>query len=149
MPGVGHRVPGVLDLAQAGHVGHRAAGGEVGEDHLLRVGEVRMSADSAMKWTPQKTMNSASGRAGGVAGELEGVAGDVGELDDLVALVVVAEDEDPLAQRLLGRARPGDQVGVGRRRQVAGALHAALGVEVAALAEGEERQVDEAHAATS
>ncbi len=24
---------------------------------------VRMSADSAMKWTPQKTMNSASGRA--------------------------------------------------------------------------------------
>ncbi len=25
-------------------------------------GEVRMSADSAMKWTPQKTMNSASGR---------------------------------------------------------------------------------------
>ena len=25
-------------------------------------GPVRMSADSAMKWTPQKTMNSASGR---------------------------------------------------------------------------------------
>ena len=59
---------------------------------------------------------------------------------------MVAEDEDPLAERLLGRARPGDQVGVGRRGQVAGTLHAALGVEVAALAEGEERQVDEAHA---
>ena len=26
-------------------------------------GPVRMSADSAMKWTPQKTMYSASGRA--------------------------------------------------------------------------------------
>ncbi len=26
-------------------------------------GPVRMSADSAMKWTPQKTTNSASGRA--------------------------------------------------------------------------------------
>lgn len=26
-------------------------------------GAVRMSADSAMKWTPQKTMYSASGRA--------------------------------------------------------------------------------------
>ena len=58
-PGLGHRVPGVLDLRDPGHVGHRAAGGEVGEDHLLR-GPVRMSADSAMKCTPQKTMYSAS-----------------------------------------------------------------------------------------
>ena len=82
------------------------------------------------------------GAAGRVAGELEGVAGDVGELDDLVALVVVAEDEQPLAERRLGGAGALDEVGVGRRRQVAGALDAALGVEVAALAEGEERQVD-------
>ena len=106
-----------------------------------------MSADSAMKCTPQKTMNSASGRRGRVAGELEGVAGDVGELDDLVALVVVAEDEQPVAERGLGGPGALDQVGVGRCRQVAGALDAALGVEVAALAEGEERQVDDAHAA--
>ena len=34
-PGVGQHVPGVLDLGQPGHVGHRAAGGEVGQDHLL------------------------------------------------------------------------------------------------------------------
>ena len=140
---VGHRVPGVLDLAQAGHVGHRAAGGEVGEDHLLArrgedVGGLGHEVDAAED-------DELRVRARGcVAGQLEGVAGDVGELDDLVPLVVVAEDEDPLAQRLLGRARPGDQVGVGRRRQVAGTLHAALGVEVAALAEGEERQVDDA-----
>ena len=135
--GVGHRVPGVLDLAQAGHVGHRAAGREVGKDHLLRrrgqdVGrlghEVHAAEDDELGVRA----------AGGVAGELEGVAGDVGELDDLVALVVVAEDEDPLAKGRLGRAGALDKVGVGRRREVTGALHAALGVEVAALAERKE-----------
>ena len=56
---------------------------------------VRMSADSAMKCTPQNTMYSASGPGRGLPGELERVAGDVGELDDLVALVVVAQHEDP------------------------------------------------------
>ena len=69
-------------------------------------GAVRMSALSAMKCTPQKTMNSAVRPGRRVAGELERVAGDVGELDDLVALVVVAEDEHPVAERRLGRPRP-------------------------------------------
>ena len=55
------------------------------------------------------------GTGRGVAGQLEGVAGDVGELDDLVALVVVAQHEHPLAQR--GLARPGPaRPGRGRRR---------------------------------
>jgi hypothetical protein len=44
-------------------------------------GAVKISADSAIKCTPQ------------IAGELERVAGNVGELDDLVALVVVTEHE--------------------------------------------------------
>ena len=61
-----------------------------------------MSALSAMKCTPQKTMNSAVPRARGRARELQRVAGVVGELDDLVALVVVPEDHEPLAERLLG-----------------------------------------------
>ena len=56
------RVPSLFDLVVVGHVGHRATGGQVGQDHLL-VGALRMSALSAMKCTPQKTMNSASGRA--------------------------------------------------------------------------------------
>ena len=59
---------------------------------------VRISADSAMKWTPQKRTNSASACCGGVLAELEAVAGEVGVLDDLVALVVVAEDDQPLAE---------------------------------------------------
>ena len=97
-----------------------------------------MSALSAMKWTPQNTTNSALRPGGGVARELEGVAGHVGEPDDLVALVVVAEHERPVAERLAGRLRPRDQVGVGRRRQVAGALDAALADEVALPAEQEQ-----------
>jgi iron-sulfur cluster assembly accessory protein len=78
-------------------------------------------------------------RPGGrLAGELERVAGDVGELDDLVALVVVAEHEDPVAERGLGARARADQVGVARRGQVAGALDAAL--EVKSLLEQEGRE---------
>ena len=77
---------------------------------------VRMSADSAMKCTPQKTIHSRIRPGRGLLGELEGVAGDVGELDDLVALVVVAEHEDAVAERRLGRAGARDEAGVGGRR---------------------------------
>ena len=60
-----------------------------------------MSADSAMKWTPQKMTNSASFCSAGELAELEAVAGEVGVLDDLVLLVVVAEDDEPLAEGAL------------------------------------------------
>ena len=49
-----------------------------------------------------------------LAGELERVAGDVGELDDLVALVVVAEHEHPLTRARPWRPGPG-RPGRGRR----------------------------------
>ncbi len=61
-------------------------------------GAVRMSAASAMKVTPQNTTNSASVLVGGEAGEPEGVAAGVGPANHLVALVVVAEDDDPVAE---------------------------------------------------
>ena len=108
-----------------------------------------MSADSAMKCTPQKTMYGASGRAAASLGELERVAGDVGELDDLVALVVVAEHEHPVAERRLGRAGALDQAGVGRRGQVAGALDAALAVRGPRLVAAEQQQGQRASAGTS
>ena len=54
---------------------------------------VRMSADSAMKCTPQKMTYSAFFLIGGLAGKLEAVAGEIGELDDGVLLIVVAEDD--------------------------------------------------------
>ena len=49
-------------------------------------------------------------------GQLEGVPGDVRELDDLVTLVVVPEHEGAAAQRLPGRPGPLHQGGIGRRR---------------------------------
>jgi hypothetical protein len=63
----------------------------------------------------------------GLLGQAEGVAAGVGEGDDLVALVVVAEHERPVAQGGPGRPGPLDQLGVGRRRQVARAGGALLG----------------------
>ena len=110
-------------------------------------GEVRMSADSAMKCTPQKTMYSAAGPGGRVAGELEGVAGDVGELDHLVALVVVTQHEHPVAERGLGGAGALDQRRVGGGGQVARALHPALCARVGPATERQQGQVDRRHAA--
>ena len=52
--------PAQFELIGSRHVGHRTAGGEVGQDHLL-MSALSTSALSAMKCTPQKTMNSASG----------------------------------------------------------------------------------------
>ena len=60
--------------------------------------------------------------------------------DDLVALVVVAEHEDPVAEGVLGRLGAGDERRVGGRRQVARALDAALGVGVALAPEQQQRQ---------
>jgi hypothetical protein len=60
-----------------------------------------MSALSAMKWTPQNTTYSMPGLVGGLAGQLEAVAGEVGEVDDRVLLVVVAEHGQPRPEFVL------------------------------------------------
>ena len=52
--------------------------------------------------------------SGGQAGEPEGVAPGIGPSHDVVALVVVAEDEHPRAERLLGVADHVGQLVVGR-----------------------------------
>ena len=95
-------VPAHLELVGLGHVGHRAAGGEVRQDHLLvrraeHVGalghEVHAAEDDEL----------GVGMLADLVGELERVAGVVGELDHLVALVVMAEDDEPAAERRPGR----------------------------------------------
>jgi len=80
------------------------------------------------------------GPGSGLLGELERVAGDVGERDDLVALVVVPQHEDAVAEGGLRRAGALDQSWVGRRREVAGAVDTALGGRVALAAEQQQRQ---------
>ena len=95
--GGGHLVPGGVDIAGVGHVGHRTASGHVGENHrdLGRgedVGGLGHEVDAAEEDEVDALL------VGGVLGELEAVAGEVGVLDDLVALVVVAENDEAAAE---------------------------------------------------
>ena len=144
MPAASSTVPAVLDLVDRGHVGHRAAGGEVGEDDLLLVaGEDVGALGHEVHAAEHDVRRLGVGR--GLLRELERVAGDVGELDDLVALVVVAEDEHLVAERRLRGAGALDEAGVARGGQVAGALDAALAVRVGLAAEqqqGERGRLD-------
>jgi hypothetical protein len=77
--------------------------------------------------------------AGGVAGELEAVAGGVGELDDLVALVVVTQHDGLVTQRGASRPRPHDKPRVGGVRYDPGTDDAALGVRVGSSPEEQQR----------
>ena len=88
--------PAALDLGQVGHVGHRTAGREVGEDgDLFRLGhevgdfghEVHAAEDDELGVGLR-----------GEARELERVAGQVRVLIDVGALVVVAEDDGARAE---------------------------------------------------
>ena len=107
-------LPRLLDLVDVGHVGHGAAGVEVRQDDLLVVAgqdvggfrhEVHPAEDDVFGFGPFLREN----------GQLVAVAPSVGEGDDLVALVVVSEDEEALAERLL---RPGHTLGEFVERRV-------------------------------
>ena len=96
--------PARLELIDRGHVGHRAAGGKVGQDHFLmrrrqHVGafghEVHAAEHDELRF----------GMLRDLARQAERVADVVGELDHFVALVVMAEDDQPAAER---RLRGGD-----------------------------------------
>src|SRR5205823_12277810 len=111
----GKFAPAGLHLADVGHVGHGAAGIQVGKHNDL----VR-AAENVCAFRHE--MNAAEHDVAGISfsslkRELEGIAAKIGELDDLVALVVVTEDNDILAQTRFGS---GDTVvqGVIRNEQV-------------------------------
>jgi hypothetical protein len=100
---LGERLPGLLDLVDVGHVGHGAAGVEVREDHLLavvgeyvgRLGhEVHTAEHDELGLGPFLGQHRQPVR----------VAAGVGPPDDLVALVVVPEDEEAVAERGPGLA---------------------------------------------
>ena len=105
--------PAHLELIGRGHVGHRTAGGEIRQhDFLMRraqdVGALRHEVHAA----EDDVLRLAAAR--GRARQLQRVAGVVGELDDLVALVVMAEDDDAVAERRFGRRDPGVHLVVGQ-----------------------------------
>ena len=67
-----------------------------------------------MKWTPQKTIARQVSALGGELAELVAVAAEVGEPDHLVLLIVVAEDQERVAQSPLDGEDPLVQLGVGQ-----------------------------------
>ena len=93
--------PAHLELLDVGHVGHRAAGGEVRQDHLLVVGAQHVGALGHEVHAAEDD-ELGVGMPADLPRELERVAGVVGELDHLVALIVMAEDDQPAAERRLG-----------------------------------------------
>jgi hypothetical protein len=58
------------------------------------------------------------GGSGGLLGELQGVAAEIGELNHFVALVVVAQDDHAVTQRLLGGRQTAVESIVGHQQVV-------------------------------
>ena len=95
--------PAVGDGVEVRHVGHGAAGGKVGKDDgLVGAGEHIGGFGHEVDATEDDGLGVGAGEGG--VGELEGVADEVGILNDLVALIEVAEDDEFLAERSLGGA---------------------------------------------
>ena len=85
--------PAHLELLGVHHVGHRAAGGQVRQDHLLVVGAQHVGALGHEVHAAEDD-ELGLGVLADLLRELVRVAGVVGELDDLVALVVMSEDDE-------------------------------------------------------
>ncbi len=81
-----------------------------------------------------------AGPGGGLARQLEGVAGHVGELDDFVPLVVMAENQGAVTERNPGLPCAADQGWVRSRWQLTRAGHATLRFGIGACAEQEQRE---------
>jgi hypothetical protein len=71
-------------------------------------------------------MNSAFGRAAASRASLNESPGDVSELDDLVALVMMTKDEEPISESCLGSPGALHERWIGGRWQVARTLDASL-----------------------
>jgi hypothetical protein len=100
---LGQAVPRLLDRLEICHVGHGAAGVQVGQDHLLigagqDVGRLGHEVDAAED-------HVLGLRLGGQPGQAERVAPGVGPAHDLVPLVVVTEDHQARPQSGLGRGQ--------------------------------------------
>ena len=113
--------PGVFHLLDAGHVGHRAAGGHVWKHHRhpppLAGGHLLGPVDENVgrlghEVNPAEGDRLASLPFGGRFRELVGVALEVGMGDHPVLLVVVAEDDQPRAHPLPHRLDPLAEHGV-------------------------------------
>ena len=103
--------PALLDLIDGRHVGHGAAGSEVGEDHCLAVVGQDVGALGHEVHAAEHDELCFRVR-GSLLGELEGIACHIGEGDDLIALVMVTEDVHPIAEGGLGALGALHEIGV-------------------------------------
>ena len=96
-------VPAIGDRVQVGHIGHRAARGEIRQDHrLVRHGEHVCRLRHEVHAAEDDDFGLGTSPRG--VRELERVADEVGILNDLVALIEVAEDHEAFAERRLSGA---------------------------------------------
>jgi len=129
--------PAVLDLADLRHIRHGASGRQVRKDHLLVIARQDVGAlrhevhaaenDELCLWS-----------CGGLLGELKRIPRDIGELNDLVTLIVMTQDEEPVAQCLLCCQSSRGKVGVRRRGEVSGALDPSFAIGIRLLTEEEQ-----------
>ena len=125
--------PGNFELVGGRHVRHGAAGGEVGQhDFLMRRAENVRALRHEVDATEDDELRGALAR--GRARQLQRVPGEIGELDDLVALIVMAQDDDPVTERPLCSGDPlvhfvvgKTQVFLGERLALSDALFLDLG----------------------
>ena len=128
--------PGNLELVGGRHVRHGAAGGEVGQhDFLMRRAENVSALRHEVDATEDDELRGALAR--GRARQLQRVPGEIGELDDLVALIVMAQDDDAVTERPLGSGDPlvhfvvgKTQVFLGERLALSDALFLDLGEQL-------------------
>src|SRR5229473_1038407 len=88
--------PAGFHLADGGHVGHGAAGVEVGQDNHLVLAAENVRAFGHEVHAAEDDVAALGLRS--LEGELEGVTTEIGELDDFVALVMMAQNNDVSAQ---------------------------------------------------
>ena len=135
---VGQHVPGVEHLLVAGHVGHRAASGQVREyDGLARVGEDVSRFGHEMHATEDDVLGT--GSRGRIPSKLERVTSHIGEGDHLVPLIVVTQYEHSVAEGILGGCSALDQPRIRRFGQRPRTVDTALGQRVATPPEQQQR----------
>src|SRR6266446_3497051 len=92
--------PAGFDLTDIRHIGHGATGIQVGKNNHLVLAAKNVGALGHEVHTAEDDVATFSLRS--LEGKLEGVATEIGELDDFVALVVMAQNHDILAQAGFG-----------------------------------------------
>jgi hypothetical protein len=105
-------LPAVQRLLEIGHVGHGAPSPEIGEDDAdAWVRQDISGLSHEMNAAEDDKLDSAL--LGGFPRQFVAVPGEIGEGDDAILLVVMSEDDQPMAEALPGRPNPPIELGVG------------------------------------